>query len=53
VSRRKSDDGAGVGAAVPVDYDTDPGRFAASQQATRQFLRCEDVHMVAWGRKTA
>lgn len=33
-----------VGAAVPADYDSDPGRFAANQTATRRFATRDDVH---------
>jgi SAM-dependent methyltransferase len=37
-------DGAELGPALPSDYDTDPGRFAANQAATAAFSRQEDVH---------
>lgn len=37
-------DASGVGSAVPVDYDVDPRRFAANQQATRRFSSRGDVH---------
>jgi SAM-dependent methyltransferase len=34
----------GTGAALPSDYDTDPGRFAATQAATRRFSARGDIH---------
>jgi SAM-dependent methyltransferase len=36
--------GPGAGAALPGDYDTDPGRFAANQAATRRFSARGDIH---------
>ncbi len=30
---------------IPVDYDTDPDRFAAAQLATARFLRGSDTHV--------
>lgn len=33
-----------VGPALPVDYDSDPGRFASNQAATAAFSRLGDVH---------
>jgi len=33
-----------AGPAVPVDYDDDPGRFAANQEATARFVGRADVH---------
>ncbi len=45
-------DGAGardLGPALPVDYDSDPGRFASNQAATAAFSRHGDIHpAVAW-----
>ena len=32
------------GSALPLDYDSDPQRFAANQQATRRFSARGDVH---------
>jgi len=32
------------GAALPVDYDSDPQRFATNQEATRRFVDRGDVH---------
>jgi len=37
-------DASQVGSAVPVDYDIDPQRFAANQQATHRFSARGDVH---------
>jgi SAM-dependent methyltransferase len=34
----------GTGMALPGDYDADPGRFAAGQEATRRFSERGDVH---------
>lgn len=34
----------GPGAALPSDYDTDPGRFAATQAATQRFSTRGDIH---------
>ncbi|MFD0856074.1 class I SAM-dependent methyltransferase, partial [Actinomadura adrarensis] len=34
------------GGLLPGDYDDDPGRFAANQEATRRFSRVGDVHPV-------
>jgi SAM-dependent methyltransferase len=45
VPRRPIDDDLNeVGPAIPADYDTDPGRFAANQAATAAFSRRGDVH---------
>jgi SAM-dependent methyltransferase len=35
-----------AGGVLPGDYDDDPGRFAAVQEATRRFSRIGDVHPV-------
>jgi SAM-dependent methyltransferase len=43
MSRRQPPD-PGTGAALPSDYDTDPGRFAAAQAATQRFSARGDVH---------
>jgi SAM-dependent methyltransferase len=34
----------GPGKALPSDYDTDPGRFAATQAATQRFSARGDIH---------
>ncbi|GAA2068837.1 hypothetical protein GCM10009801_17570 [Streptomyces albiaxialis] len=33
-----------MGTALPGDYDSDPGRFSANQEATRRFAALDDVH---------
>ncbi|WP_107052629.1 class I SAM-dependent methyltransferase [Streptomyces sp. NRRL S-1448] len=50
-SRRRAR--TGKGDAIPADYDSDPGRFAANQAATRRFAVEGDVHPVVARRLAA
>src|SRR5215467_2222073 len=43
MSRRQPPE-PGAGEALPSDYDTDPGRFAATQAATQRFSTRGDIH---------